>query len=140
MAAKVQGDHQRRAGGVLKQGVLGLPGGWPRDDMKGDRSAEGVDEVARGGRVVQVLNDDGQIIHGKRNGRPKQQQQTEWKCERQRQGEPVPHNLREFFASLRNDSPHRPYSSFAPFPCCPAFSTTATNPPSTDYFSSSPPP
>jgi hypothetical protein len=62
-------------------------------------------------RLIQVLYNDGEILHGQRNGRSLQQQQNHGEQERQHHGEAVAEKLRQFFSCLRENSPHDSFLS-----------------------------
>ena len=74
--------------------------------MKAQRLAKGIDQFLGRLRLIEILHDDGEILHGQRNGCGLQQQQNHGEQERQSHREAVAEKLRQFFLGLREDSPH----------------------------------
>ena len=70
--------------------------------MESDGSAECIDEVARCGRVVEILHDYRQAGHGERDGGAEQHQQTERQHQRERQRQPVARDLRSSLRACAN--------------------------------------
>ena len=95
--------------------------------MKRDGGAKGIDEITRRRRIVQILDDDGQVAHCERERRGHEEQhQRQEECERQRA--PIPDDLGQLFSALREYASHPcSYLQAATLPSCRAFSTTPMN-------------
>ena len=59
------------------------------------------------GGLIEVLHDDGQVVHRQGDGRSEQDEQNQREHQRQGQRAVVAHDLGQFFAGLRKDSSHR---------------------------------
>src|ERR1022692_3936445 len=102
----------------------------PSHHRKRDGRAKGVDKIARRRRVVQILDNDGQVAHRERQRRGHQKQQQQRQEERQREGAPIANDLRQLFTGLRENASHFSVtlsSGAATLPSCRAFSTTPMN-------------
>ena len=118
---------QNSARRVGNERLFRLPVRRPGDDTKCDRGAKRVNQIVRSGRVIEILHDDWQIVHGKRDRRAHQYQQNERQRHCQRERAPIPHDLDKFLGGLRRDTPHlRFQSSRATLPCWRACSTMLT--------------
>ena len=88
------------------KGLLGLAVRRPGDDVERDRGAEGVDEIARGGGVVEILDDDRQVVDRERDRSAEQEQQNQRQQQRQREREAVADDLGQLLAGLRENASH----------------------------------
>ena len=74
--------------------------------MEAERLAKRVHQFLRSLRLIEVLHDDGEILHRQGDRCGLQQKQNYRQHERQRHREAIAHQLRQLFLGLCEDSPH----------------------------------
>ena len=74
--------------------------------MERDGSAESIGKIARRLRAVHILDNDGQVAHRERKRLGHEEKQHQREAERQCECAPIPDNLSQLFAALRQNSSH----------------------------------
>src|SRR5215831_5110693 len=105
--AEARGNDQHRARRAGAERLFRRPVHGPGDHMESNRSAHRVDVIMGSGRIVEILNDHGEIVYFEREPHAHQHEQGHGQRQGQCERTPVAIDLNEFFAGLRDDSPHR---------------------------------